>query len=118
VGKLSVLDVLLLGVLLLLALHLCWLYLLVRPPIGRGRSRRRPGYIRPSLSAYVSASPTTGATLTPTATSTGCRTAGLRLAAPEALALRRALSRTTAPTGSGFDTALLPGDHTTGADAA
>jgi hypothetical protein len=50
VGNLSVLDVLLLGVLLLLALHLCWLYLLVRPPRGRGRARRRGGYIKPPAS--------------------------------------------------------------------
>ncbi len=98
----------------------CFLAALSAWPQHRATKRpaKRPGYIRPSLSASDSASPITGLTRTLTATSTGCKTAGKPLAAVDGLALRAALSRTTAPIASGGVTVFPRGDHTTGADAA
>jgi hypothetical protein len=98
----------------------CFLATLSAWPQRRATKRpaKRPGYIRPSLSASDSASPITGLTRTLTATSTGCKTAGRPLAEVDGLALRAALSRTTAPTSYGDVTASVRGDHTTDADAA
>lgn len=78
----------------------------------RSRARRRPGYIRRSLSAYGYASPATGAAR---ATSTGCKPDGELRAEREARRMRRARSRTTARIASSSGTVIPLGGRTTGA---
>lgn len=80
-----------------------------------GRDRRRRGYIRFSPRVFVTASPVT---VPPRATSTGCKPDGRRPVAADGLALRAALSRTTAPTDFSYATATSRGGHTTDADGA
>lgn len=80
---------------------------------ARIRSRRRGGYIRPSLNAYGYANHTTVKTRSREGTFTGCRPAGRRQADRGGLALRVALSRTIALTPSSVDLGTRLGDHTT-----
>lgn len=105
---------------IVVCLFVFWLLvmLLVTSPLllslrdRRGRSRPRGGYT--AHSPRVSGSGSRG-TARAVRTSTACKPAGRLPVAPDGLALRAALSRTTAPTDSGSDTAISRGDRTTGA---
>lgn len=87
---------------------------------ARSRARRRGGYMHHVPSASGNANQ---ATARARATSTGCKPDGRLREAPDGLALRAALSRTSAPTDSGYGrrpgtaTATRPGIPTTDADA-
>jgi hypothetical protein len=92
-------------------------FYLTQPPVLRGPDPRRPGYIRPSLSASDSKSHTTGPTPTPTGTSTGCKTDGRQRVERVELAMLPGLSKTGGRGYSGNVTALPRGGRMTGADS-